>query len=78
MALAKFPLPRLCLSCIPTWMRKNKQKKEEEELAVVEATVARAPVEISLSWGWAKVDQKICISKLLLNRTDFQDFPEFK
>ena len=50
---ARFQLPRLCLSCISM----VEEEKKRKESAVLMATLATAQVELSLSWGLAKVDQ---------------------
>ena len=52
----EFQLPRLCLSCI-SMVEDEKRKEKKKESAVLEATLATAQAELSLSWGWAKVDQ---------------------
>ena len=40
-------------------MVEDEKKKEKRESAVLEATLATAQAELSLSWSWAKVDQYI-------------------
>ena len=39
-------------------MVEEEKRKKKEESAVLEATLATAQAELSLSWSWATVDQK--------------------
>ena len=43
------------------------KKKKKKESAVLEATLATAQVELSLSWSWATVDQNLTYSKFNLD-----------
>ena len=45
--------------------RRKKKKEKKEESAVLEATLATAQAELSLSWSWATVDQYTFFSKRL-------------
>ena len=40
-------------------MVEEEKRKKKEESAVLEATLATAQAELSLSWSWATVDQKL-------------------